>query len=278
MKRFLAFALASAFFSPLVHAEESVPHPADDRLNAIVWTMTSAEYEASVRMAYAMARTALDAALKNKKHSAALEQTGNFSKLPPAIILDVDETVLSNGPFQVMLMTDTQTRPAEIMSRWVEQADAKPLPGAVEFIQYAQSKGVTAFFITNRNAEKEAATRKNLAGVGIHLPTEVDTVLLEREKPEWTGDKSTRRAEVAAKYRVLLVIGDDFNDFVPAFRVPMAERKALAEKEAARWGRDWIILPNPMYGSWEGASFGFDFRSTPDDRRRHKFEAIAPPK
>lgn len=255
-------------------APAETPIPANDRLNAVVWTMTSAEYEGTVRMGYAVARVQLDTALADKSRTAVVDQVGDFSKLPPAIIMDIDETVLATGPYQVRLMDDTVTRPADLMARWVEDANAKALPGVLEFIAYAESRGVTVFFVTNRNSEKEAATRRNLETVGIKLPTDRDTVLLERERPDWTNDKTTRRAFVAATHRVLTLLGDDLNDFISAVRLTSAERRAVVARESARWGRDWIIFPNPMYGSWEGAAINFQFRAPADDRRRIKNESI----
>ena len=274
IKHTFAITLALCVAGQNAVAQDAPAIPGDDRLNAVLWTMTSAEFEAASYMAFATAKTQLDAALKDKSHTAALEQNGRFSKLPPAIIMDIDETVLDNGPYQVRLMNDTISRPADLMSQWVEEANAKPLPGVVDFIQYAQSKGVTIFYLTNRNSEKEAATRKNLAAIGAKLPDTFDTVMLERERPEWTGDKATRRAAVAATHRILLLLGDDFNDFVSAQRLPAHDRRATAEREAQRWGRDWIIIPNPMYGSWENASINFQFRAPIDERRRIKHDTL----
>ncbi|MDX2142446.1 MAG: HAD family acid phosphatase [Rhodospirillaceae bacterium] len=265
-------------WSPSANAQEAAKAadaiPADDRLNAILWTMTSAEFEAACYMAFATAKAQLDAALADKTRSAALEQKGDFAALPPAIIMDIDETVLDNGPYQVELMRETKIRPADLMAQWVERAEAVALPGAKDFIAYAQSKGVTIFYITNRNAEKEEATRKNLAAVGATFPKDIDTVFLERERPEWRNDKDTRRAAAAATHRILLMLGDDFNDFVSVQRMTPVERRAAAEREAARWGRDWIIIPNPMYGSWENSAVNFQFRATPEERRRIKHDQI----
>jgi acid phosphatase len=278
MTQGLAIALALAALLRPAMAQDAAAAPAaivpDDRLNAILWTMTSAEFEAASYMAYATARAQLDAALADKNRTAALEQRGDFASLPPAIIMDIDETVLDNGPYQVELMRETKIRPADLMAQWVDRANAIALPGAKDFIAYAQSKGVTIFFITNRNAEKEQATRRNLAAVGATFPADIDTVFLERERPEWRNDKDTRRAAAAATHRILLLLGDDFNDFVSVQRMTPAERRAMAEREAARWGRDWIIIPNPMYGSWENAAVNFQFRATTDERRRIKHDAL----
>ncbi|MDX2222916.1 MAG: HAD family acid phosphatase [Rhodospirillaceae bacterium] len=254
---------------------DTIEVPPNDYLNAVLWYQTSAEYEAAARTAYAMAKIALDRALADPSHTAAEEQTNAFSNLPPAIIMDVDETVLDNGPFQGSLIkNEGGERPADMWARWVEAAIAVPVPGADDFIAYAQAKGVTVFFITNRNAEKEEATRRNLAKIGAVMPADLDTVLLEREKPEWRNAKSPRRAQAAETHRILLLLGDDLGDFSGHFNKPAPERKALARQDAARWGRDWIMIPNPMYGSWEMAAINFAFRQPPDVRRQMKYDAI----
>lgn len=254
----------------------TVPEPSagNDHLNAILWHQSSAEFEATSRTAFAMARIALDQALRDKSRSALPGQKGDLASLPPAIITDVDETVLDNGPFQGTLMKEQPARPAQAWSEWVEKAVAKPIPGAVEFIRYAQDKGVTIFFITNRNSEKEAATRKNLADIGVKFPADFDTVFLDRERPEWRGDKALRRAAAATTHRIVLLLGDDFGDFTSSYNKPTGERRAVATAEAARWGRDWIMIANPIYGSWENSINNFNFRLPPAERRQMKWDAV----
>jgi len=255
-------------------AERGPMQAAHDHLYAILWHQTSAEFEGAARMAYAMARISLDRALADPTHTAAEEQKGDFSKLPPAIITDVDETILDNGPFQGTLMKDQPDRPAQTWAAWVERAEAKAIPGAAEFIRYAQEKGVTIFYITNRNSEKESATRKNLEAIGAKLPANFDTVFLDRERPEWRSDKSLRRAAAATTHRIVLVMGDDFGDFTSSYNKPAAERRQVATQEAARWGRDWIMIPNPIYGSWDNALNNFNFRLPMEERRRMKWDAV----
>ncbi|MGH7359912.1 MAG: HAD family acid phosphatase, partial [Candidatus Rokuibacteriota bacterium] len=91
---------------------------------------------------------------------------------------------------------------------------------------------------------------------------------------DWGSAKGTRRAFVARDYRVLLNVGDNFADFVDEFRGTEAERLAVLEQHQARWGREWIMLANPSYGSFESAPFKHDFKLSDADRRKAKREAL----
>jgi acid phosphatase len=137
---------------------------------------------------------------------------------------------------------------------WVEEARATAVPGAVEFAQYAAKKGVTVFYVTNRTANLEAATRKNLAAENFPLADTIDTVLARGERPEWSASaKGPRRAFVARDYRILLLVGDDLGDFVVDASGTPDERETRAAAQSDWWGRRWIMVPNPTYGSWERA-------------------------
>jgi len=148
------------------------------------------------------------------------------------------------------------------------------IPGALEFLKYADSKGVKLFYVSNRTAEEEAGTRKNVERLGFPMGGNVDTFLMARKKPEWGSAKSTRRAFVAKDYRVLLNLGDNFGDFSDAYRGSEAERLKVYEDNKARWGREWIMLANPAYGSFETATFGHDFKKSPEEQRKAKREVL----
>jgi acid phosphatase len=202
-------------------------------LNATLWIQSSAEYRAVALQTYALARRALDAALAEP------------AALPPAIMLDLDETALDNTRYaarsirknKMFLFDDDWTR-------WVAESAADAVPGAAEFLVYAESRGVTPFYITNRGTDMEAATRANLQKLG--FPVDEDTLLVRRD----TYDKTSRRDFVAAGHRVLLLFGDDLNDFTGASGKSVTERQAIADAAAQEWGTRWFVLPNPMYGSW----------------------------
>ena len=236
----------------------AAPH---ENLNAVLWMQTALEYEATAVQAYRLGQVQLDAALKDPRWNAAIEQPGDASALPPAVILDIDETVLDNSYYQARLVRDGTVFANDTWEAWCLEAGATAIPGAVEFTQYAAGRGVKVFYVSNRMAKVEDATRKNLSALGFPLDTSLDTVLMRGERPEWQASaKGPRRSHVAASYRIVMLIGDDLGDFVAdAAGTPVARRTATAPQRDW-WGTRWIMLPNPTYGSWERAIIG----SSPD--------------
>lgn len=252
----------------------------DYNLNAVLWVQSAVEYWGVALQAYELASIQLERALEDPRRTAALEQRQRGSELadlPPAVILDVDETVLDNSPYQARLIEDRQQFGRGSWNRWSNEAAADPVPGALEFCREAAQRGVTVFYVTNRDAVLEEATRENLRRLGFPLDEEVDTVLTRGEKAEWaSSDKTPRRRHVAARYRVLLLIGDNLGDFAPADDGAVGQRAAFAREHRDFWGERWIVLPNPMYGSWEGAVIDFDYDLPRERKLARKRDALAP--
>lgn len=222
-----------------------------ERLHGVLWMQTAAEYRALAQAMYDRARAQIDAALKDTRWTAAIEQSGEFSKLPPAVIFDIDETVLDNSPFQGQLVLNRSDYDPQLWKEWVSLAKADAVPGAIEFIRYLKQQGVQVFYVTNRSNDEESFTRKNLQALGLNLSEVPDSVLSQNERPAWNSDKSSRRKYLADSYRILLLVGDDLGDFTDVTGLKPQQRSALAEKYRTLWGIRWIILPNPAYGTWE---------------------------
>jgi 5'-nucleotidase (lipoprotein e(P4) family) len=222
--------------------------------DSVAWFRTSVEYRAVSVQAYRLAALMLDRALVDPAWTAAIEQTGDFGSRPPAVILDVDETVLDNSESEERNIRTGAAFTEERWAAWCNERKATPIPGALQFTRAAAAKGVTVFYVTNRDHALEQATRDNLVKCGFPLDAARDTVLTRGERPEWASDKSSRRSLVARDFRILLLIGDDFGDFVAGARGTVTSRRALDESNAAMWGVKWIALPNPMYGSWKTAA------------------------
>ncbi len=273
----LGFARAAPMEEPQSVPASSVPAGGlmgQEGLNATAWVQTAAEAKIAALQSYFWATRQLDAALRSPKWSAAIEQNPNFEKLPPAIILDLDETVLDNSAYQARLVRDDAPYSRQSWKKWSDQADAAAIPGAQKFLGFAAKKGVQIFYISNRGEDEEAATRENLRRLGFPVQGPSDHVLMTGEHPGWTSDKITRRRYVARNHRVLLLIGDDMNDFVTAKPRTLQERLDLLEKYASWWGQRWILISNPLYGSWEGALFGYKNDLSREDMLRRKYDAL----
>lgn len=244
-----------------------------ESLNATLWTQRSAEYRASAEQAYRTAGRILDLGLADPAWTALPEQEGAPGDLPPAVILDVDETVLDNSPHQARLIVEGREYPYG-WDAWVREAAAPPVPGALRFARQAAESGVTVFYVTNRDAPLEEATRRNLERAGFPLAADRDVLLMRGEREEWGSDKTSRRAYVADTHRILLLAGDDLNDFVSVERASLDERDRVEAEFASYWGVKWIMLPNPIYGSWERAPYDFESGLSTQQRRERKAESL----
>jgi predicted secreted acid phosphatase len=151
---------------------------------------------------------------------------------------------------------------------------ANALTAFTLFAKYAESKGVKVFYITNRGVETEADTRKNMEKHGFPMGGNVDIFLMQNKQQGWGSAKGTRRATITKDYRVILNVGDNFGDFDDAYRGSEAQRLAAFEANRARWGREWIMIANPTYGSFDTAPFGHDFKKSRDEQRKAKIDAL----
>ena len=257
---------------------DSTPPP-DDSLNATAWFQTSVERDLVYRQTYRAAAAQLAAALADRRWDALpKEDRGNDPrKLPPAIIVDVDETVLDNSPSQVRQIRERRGFDDANWNVWVNERKAKPLAGAVEFLNTATKQGVTVFYISNRTADQAQATLDNLRSAGFPIKEASQFLGLGTvvEGCEQEGsEKSCRRQLVGRSYRVLMQFGDQVGDFVQILaNTPEGRRAAIAPY--ADWiGQRWWALPNPLYGSWEPALFNNAWSQPAGERRAQKEAAL----
>ena len=225
-------------------------------LNAVLFVQTAAEYAALARQAYTSAQLSLDEALDDPTWSAAAEQTDGrpFAGLPPAVVLDVDETVLDNSAYQARLIRDGRDYERATWRAWTAERAAGAVPGALAYAREAAARGITVVYVTNRRADEEDDTRANLAALGFPLTGEADVVLTRGERADWAAsDKTTRREHLALRYRILQLVGDNLGDFIEVPTGTVADRRAAVDAYADYWGTRWIVLPNPTYGSWQSA-------------------------
>ena len=255
------------------------PARPNDNLNAVLWMQDSAEYGAVCETIYRAATAQLDAALADKTRDALVpEERGNAAEgLPPAVVMDVDETVLDNSPYQARLVANGKEYDDVSWAAWVAEKKAQPLPGVVAFAQAAAARGITVLYLSNRDEHLQAATIANLRAVG--LPVKDDSVFLGlgtvvKDCEQNGSEKNCRRRLAGQEYRVLMQFGDQLGDFVQVLANTPRDRGQLAGKYRDWFGQRWWMLPNPSYGSWEPAVFNNDRAQPPAKRRALKRAAL----
>ena len=184
--------------------------PANDQLDAVLWTQTSIEHELIYRQIFASATRQLDTALADPTWDALALPPRDLAGLPPAVVVDIDETVLDNVPLNARDILTNQVYSYDRWNTWVDQAKAQALPGAVEFLQAADKKGITVYYITNREHSQVQATVNNLRLRG--FPVAHNEQVLAASTPtggcEQAGyGKNCRRQWVASHARVLMLPG-----------------------------------------------------------------------
>ena len=221
-------------------------------LKPVIWVQTSVEYRMLCEQTYKMALSNINKALSDSNWTACLEQCEDYKSMPPAIIMDVDETVLDNSPFTAGLIKSNIDYSEEQWQAWVNEQRAEAIPGAKAFVRKAKEMGIKVFFVTNRKLKEP--TVNNLQNE-IDSSISQDDVMCKSEMPEWRHSKVERRKIVGEKYRILLLIGDDYNDFEYLGEVTPKERIEKANLHQVYWGEKWFILPNPVYGSFENSLY-----------------------
>ncbi len=253
---------------------------ANDNLNAVAWTQTAIERELIYRQAWRDAQEQLSRALADRRWEALPHGTRKapYKGRNAAVIVDVDETVLDNSPYQARLVRDGTAFNEFTWAEWCREERAAAIPGALEFAREAARRGVTVFYLSNRASDLGDATLANLRKLGFPLP-EDKTVFLGLgtfvEGCEQDGsEKGCRRQLIARDHRVLMQVGDQLGDFVDIEANTLAGRRAAVEPYLDWIGTRWFVLPNPTYGSWEPALFNNAWSQPEAVRRQAKRDAL----
>ena len=270
---FVLTAVFSAYFAGASGAQQAVPaHSYDYQIGAVLYQQKSGEYRALAYQAYNLARLRLDQDFdkKNLKRLPKAER-----KRPRAIVVDIDETVLNNSPSNAYLAKNNLPFNVKDWYAWGEMRKAKAVPGAVDFLNYAVSKGVKIFYISNRDEVQKQATIDNLKSVGFN-DVSADNVWLRQVVTVST--KEPRRVAVADKYRVVMLMGDNLDDFSEIFEAKSTEERfAAVEKNRDLFGKRFIVLPNAMYGTWENAIYEYKRGLTESQKAEIRANALELP-
>ena len=223
----------------------------NELMQAVLWHQVSGERKAMCYQAFNLARLRIDAYLNTKDEDA-----------KPAIIVDIDETIVDNSPFEGKVIKKDKPYPS-YWNEWVETASAKALPGAVDFLNYVVSKNINVFYISNRKEKNRAHTKKNLADLG--FPNVDDKHLYLRNKK---AVKDSLRGILSVDYEIVLLMGDNLDDFSAVFKHrSTAERQSIVDSFSADFGDRFIVLPNAMYGDWEFSMYGYEGKTDEEKRK-----------
>jgi 5'-nucleotidase (lipoprotein e(P4) family) len=202
----------------------------------IHWVRNSAEYRASVAQAFALAGSRAEELAEGREE-------GTW-----AVVLDVDETVLSNSTYQKERAELSKGYSWQSWRAWVQRREADVLPGATAFLERVHALGGRVALVTNRRAAECPDTEANLEAEGVPY----DLILCredERDKqPRWDMIEDGSASEELPPVEIVMWVGDNIHDF------PGLEQAVRLEGDEAlaSFGSAHIVIPNPMYGSWVG--------------------------
>lgn len=228
--------------------------------SAVLWFQKSAEMEAVFVQTYHYAKMVLAQKL----------DTLSEQNLRPAIILDLDETVLDNSAYEVRLIQTGEGYNSKSWENWCNEAKAIALPGAIDFLRFADSLGVEIFYISNRKEAVFESTLENLKS--LEIPQADSARLMLRTS---SSDKTERRNAVTEQYQVLLYIGDNLTDYSEEYAsrgADLGKQHVLNNKEELL--KNFIMLPNPMYGEWEAAIYDNDFSKSDEEKLKARREIL----
>ena len=227
---------------PIANNSESQETDSVDALiMATLFNNMAAEYQALCHQAYNIATYRIDQFK---------EDTLN------AIVLDIDETVMNNSPFQASMVECKKYFSPEAWKQWCEVANASSIPGVVDFLNYAHSKKFKIFYVSNRTYDVLTRTMHNMDSLG--FPQIVRRSYLLKVD---TGDKQIRRDSITnvMGYNIVMLCGDQLGDFYQDTND--STRMQMMNDSASKFGDRFIVLPNAMYGTNWTASIGLDTKN-----------------
>jgi 5'-nucleotidase (lipoprotein e(P4) family) len=217
---------------------------ARENMMATNWYQTSGEARALYLQGYNIATQRLKEYLKTPHTK------------PYSIVLDLDETVLDNSPYQAENIILGRGYDSKSWDEWVNMKKAKAVPGAKEFLQFADKNGVKIYYISDRTESQLEATIENLRAEGI--PVQANDSVLLKNKDDKSG-KVNRREYVKNHTQLIMLFGDNLSDFDLFSSKSIDERNAKVEELSKEFGDRFIIFPNPLYGAFETAIYGGKF-------------------
>ena len=213
------------------------PRPIPDNIR---WMQISAEYMGIAVQTYRLATARVEADARGRA-------AGSWG-----VVLDADDTVINNLEYQAGLAREGVVHTPERFTAYVRTFVSTAVPGAGAFLARVRALGGRIAIVTNRLQIECNDTAEMLR----RLKLEHDAVLCRPEGAGSSADKTPRYRAIAAgetaasrtPIDILVYVGDNIMDF------PNTTQALRQQGESAygEFGARWFLLPNPMYGSWQG--------------------------
>ncbi len=240
----------------VVSAQQPAPvstndYPCNPKTLPVLWHQSAAEYRALCYQAFNFATLRINEIPESELGK------GNL-----AIITDIDETILDNSPGEAQSILSNETHFGPVWKEWVGRYEAAALPGAVGFLRNVHAKGISVFYLSNRDTQEVMSTIKNLRL--LDLPDADPEHLLFQAG---TSSKEARRQRILQSHQVVMLLGDNLNDFLAVFeKKGIPERREETDRVKEEWGRKFIVLPNAIYGEWENALYDYRRKLSPEQK------------
>ncbi len=230
---------------------------------AVAWSNTAAEFGALCHQAFNLAKVKVDQA--KQRHAE--------SRRPLAVMTDIDNTIFHASSYWSHLIDQgIDFFDDAIWDRWIPENLISLVPGAREFLAYCNELGVEVFYVTNRNQGPETYDYALRQLQYLELPyADREHLTVFRD----SSDKTPARERVKKSHELVLLLGDNLNDFKRDYYVTNIEQRfALMERDKQEFGDRFIVLPNPTDGHWVRAIFG-ESEPAPTEETRSTLLAAA---
>jgi len=206
---------------------------------ALAWMQNAAEYRELMYQAFNLAGMIVDRAVAAAKPG----------DQPLAVISDLDESILDNSAFNAGMVGREHEFTDASWTQWEQAAQARAMPGAAAFLNAAAARGVTIFYVTNRDQAGLAGTIQNLKSLGYPFADPAHVLIRAG-----SSDKQARFDGIARDFHVAVYLGDNANDLpIGTYHKSQRDRNAIVDQNKDKFGTQFVALPNPAYGDWEGA-------------------------
>ena len=240
---FLSLVLISCYGLTASAADSLAQMPLNPTTKAysVHWYRDSVEMRALYNEIYGMVTRHVEAAVASQK-------------LKPhtwGVILDVDETVLNNSLNERNNVINDLPFSPELWNTWVISEQATALPGAKAFLDKVHELGGYVNFVTNRTQAQVAPTIDNLKKAGLWYDQVIGVTTSSDKNPRFDAVQQGQAPSALPAQTILAFVGDNIQDFPGMWQKVLVK---LDPNDAVynNFGQKWFLLPDPIYGSWEG--------------------------